>query len=222
MYPTADIELDPELPAAAQFWTPSASDLEEEEGFGFFRDTWPIVGISEAEAREMTLTDRSLCEFTNSVAETASDFDAIATAVETGSIEDINGLTTGQLTALTPYLTDMAALDNLEIGVAGLTYCLAAAGMYPAASCRGHLGSHPWSRHPVVFFAADRDHSELLNRLVREAECGFNIDLTRPELLVIESRSIIGTLRLADAILETMSSFAALNSQQDGADLHFN
>jgi hypothetical protein len=205
MYPTTDVKLDPQLPSAAQFWTPSQSDLEEDEGFGFFREVWPIFDITETEAREITLRDRSLAVFVSNLAANNVEFDLIATAVETGSVEDIEGLTQEQYTALTPYMTDMTALENLEIGVAGLAYSLAAAGMYPAASCRGHPAG--WSEVPVVFLAADREHAQLLQPLVREAGCGFDIDPDRPELLVILSRSIEETLGLADAILGHLFEF---------------
>jgi len=88
---------------------------------------------------------------------------------------------------------------------------LAAAGMYPAASCRGHPGPSAWSRIPVVFIATDRTHAELLEPLVRDSGCGFNIVQSRGELLVIESRSIEGTLDLADALLRELRSFTIIS-----------
>ena len=138
MYPPSKIDLNPQLPSGAQFWVPEPEDLEDDEGFAYFRDAWPITDISESEARRIVSTDRSLALFVSSLATTDVGFDAIAIAVETGSAEDIEGLSTKQLTKLPPYLTGTTALENLEIGLAGVVYCLAAAGMYPATSCRGH------------------------------------------------------------------------------------
>ena len=41
-----------------------------------------------------------------------------------------------------------------------------------------------------MLFAADRAHAELLASLVRDTECGFELDPIRPELLVIKSRPL--------------------------------
>lgn len=209
MYPRTAVDLHPQLPSAAQFWVPTAEDLEADEGFGYFDNTWPISDISEAEARDLANVDRSLAVVAGNLAATESEFDDIATALETGSADDIDGLRPHRLEALTPYLTDRVTLEGLELGVAGLVYCLAAAGMYPAASCRGHPGPSAWSRIPVVLFAADRIHAELLVPLVRDSGCGFNIQQSRGELLVIESKSIEGTLDLAGALLRDLPTFTA-------------
>jgi hypothetical protein len=209
MYPTISIDLDPDLPATAQFWVPSASDLDDDEGFGLFRDVWPISDISIEEARELAANDHRLAHFTGSLAASAHEFDLIATAVETGSAEGIEGLSADQMAALTPYLTGVVALDGLEVGVAGLVYSLAAGGMYPAASCRGYSGPNVWSDHPIVFVALDKRHATLLQPLVRDSECGFSIDPRRPELLAIEGRSILDTMKLANSVLEHNGNFEA-------------
>ncbi len=211
MYPKTEFELHAQLPLDANFWTPTEEDLEADEGFGYFDNTWPIYDISETEARELTNIDRSLSTVAGNLAATEAEFDDIATALETGSADDIEGLRPDQLEAITPYLTDRVTLEGLELGVAGLVYCLAAAGMYPAASCRGHPGSSAWSPIPVVLFATDRIHAELLAPLVRDSGCGFNIAQSRGELLAIESKSIEGTLDLADALLRELSTFKSVS-----------
>lgn len=208
MYPTTEVELHAQLPSGLDFWTPTAEDLEADEGFGYFDNTWPIYDISKAEARELATLDRSLSVVASNLAATELEFDDIATALETGSVDDIEGLRPDQLEALTPYLTDRVTLEGLELGVAGLVYCLTAAGMYPAASCRGHPGPSAWSRIPVVFLATDRARAERLVPLVRDSGCGFNVGQSRAGLLVIESKSIQGTLDLADALLRELSTFA--------------
>ncbi len=207
MYPKTEVELHTQLPPGAEFWTPTAEDLEADEGFGYFDNTWPISEISEAEARQLTTIDRSLSIVASNLATTEFEFDDIATALETGSSEDIEGLRPDHLEALASYLNDGVTLEGLELGVAGLVYCLAAAGMYPAASCRGHPGPSAWSRIPVVLFATDRIRAELLVPLVRDSGCGFNIAQSRGELLAIESKSIEGMLDLADALLRELSTF---------------
>src|SRR5580704_14202072 len=100
MYPRTDVELHPQLPHAAQFWIPTVNDLEADEGFGYFDNTWPIFNVSEAEAREITSIDRSFSVLASNLAATELEFDDIATAVETGSADDINGLSPYQLEEL--------------------------------------------------------------------------------------------------------------------------
>lgn len=112
--------------------------------------------------------------------------------------------------ALAPYLTGEPALEGLEVGVAGLVYALSAAGMFPAASCRGHADPASWSAVPVVMFAADRGHAEALQPLVESSRCGFDLDPIRPELLVINGRSVEDTLRLGRAVLASIETFRSL------------
>jgi hypothetical protein len=82
--------------------------------------------------------------------------------------------------------------------------------MFPAASCRGHVGLDSWSAVPVVMFAADRVHAEALQPLVESNGCGFDLDPIRPELLVINGRSAEDTLRLGRAVLSAIETFRSL------------
>lgn len=97
-----------------------------------------------------------------SLATNEHEFDVLASVAETGSANEVEGITPHQLSALVDHFPEAEELEDLEIGVAGLVYALAAAGIYPAASCRGHTDPNPWSKSPVVFFAADRSHAEAL------------------------------------------------------------
>jgi len=56
-----------------------------------------------------------------------------------------------------------------------------------------------------VYLAADREHAKLLESLIQDSDCGFDIDPDRPELLVLVARSLNATLWLAQAILETLN-----------------
>ncbi len=210
MYPTTDIELHPDSPLGAEFWTPQPRDIDDDEGFGYFQDVWPIVGVSVRDARTIAEQDKLLCQLVGQQAQNALEFDALATAVETGSADDVEGINPDQLAAIGPYPTDEVALDSLEVGVAGVVYGLSAAGMYPAASCRGHPGPHAWSSFPVVLFAADRPHAETLQPLVESSQRGFDIDSVRCDLLVIKSKSVENTLRLAGAVLDALPDFQSL------------
>src|SRR5260370_40635203 len=117
MYPRADVSPQPNLPSTAQFWSPVPDDIDEYEGFGFFGDVWTIVDVSEAEAREMFEKDHSICLLVSTLANNESEFDVLATTVETGVADDADEIHPNQLAALTPYLTDIATLSGLEIGV---------------------------------------------------------------------------------------------------------
>ena len=207
MYPTADIRLDCFLPPDAEFWVPGPEDIDDYEGFGLFQDVWPITDISVAEAAAVAREDRKLCRIVGDLARDAVDFDAVALAVQAGSADEIEGISAESLAALGPCLTGTVALEGLETGVAGLVYALAAAGMFPAASCRGHPEPDSWSAFPVVMFATDRSHAEALQPLVGRNGCGFASDPLRPELLVINGRSVQDTLRLADAVLGSIGIF---------------
>lgn len=210
VYPAADIRLDPVLPARADFWVPEPDEIDDYEGFGLFQDVWPIADISIEDAIAVARKDELLCHVVGALASDDADFDVLAAAVETGSLGEDDEITLESLAALGPYLTGQAALESLEAGVAGLVYALSAAGMFPAASCRGHPELDSWSAFPIVMFAADRAHAEALQLLVEGCGCGFDFDPVRPELLVIKSRSVEGTLRLGNAVLTSIEIFRSL------------
>jgi hypothetical protein len=140
---------------------------------------------------------------------------SIAAVAETGSADEIEGVTSTQIAALEDHFSEAGDLEGLEIGVAGLAYALAAAGMYPAASCRGHVGPNAWSSSPVVFFVADRPHAEVLQPLVKESGCGFEVDPARSQLLVILSVSIAEMLALGRRILDNNLLYSTCNLPRD-------
>jgi len=212
MYPRTDVELNPELPDAAKFWTPEPDEIDE-EGFGYFRNVWTIVDVPEEEAREMLHRDRTASSFVSELTSTEIEFNAIAKVVETGESHYAEDLAADKRAALSPYIVededDPVPLDGLEIGVTGLVYALSAAGAYPAASCRGHPGDLAWSDRPVVLFAIDRCRAQVLAPLVMDTGCGFAIDPARRELLSVCSASIEGTISLAEAVISKLPEFRA-------------
>jgi hypothetical protein len=206
MIPETSISIDPTLPERLTFWVPEPEDIDE-EGFGFLRGTWAITDVTADEATAVTEAERAIVEDLNDLAKDFLTFDKLAGAVERGWAEDIDALDlepaqkSRLARLLDPELDGYAPLEGLEVGVAGLVMALAAGGMYPAASCRSHPDSYSWSDRPVVLFAADRQRALEVSRLVERSRCGFAVDDARPELLVIEARSIIHTMRLAESIL---------------------
>jgi hypothetical protein len=202
MIPRSDLDLSAQIPAEAKYWLPARDDLEDDEGFGFFRDVWPILDVSFNQAKAQLADDERLVKLVAEAANNADEFDALAKAVEAGDVDDLASLLSGKpqdlLTAIAP---DEIVVDGLELGVAGLVYALSASGCFPAASCRGHVGPHAWASEPVVFVACDRTAAEGLTSFVAAAACGFDIDPARPELLALTANSVEDTLNLAELLL---------------------
>jgi len=203
---TVDVRLD--VPEDWSYWTPKPSDLSE-EGFGFFRDTWLIRGVTVGEARETLAYEESALTAVAQAARDEEEFDILCRAIETGDLDEMpHALTAEQREAIETFVSDDASpLDGLEIGVAGLVACLANVGCWPAASCRGHPGPHAWARHPVVYLAADRPRVTMLLPLLDEAGCGIAVDHARGNLLAVVGDSVTRTVALARLVFETRAAF---------------
>jgi hypothetical protein len=196
------------VPADWPYWTPKPSDLSE-EGFGFFRDTWLIRGVTVAEARETLAYEESALAAVAQVARDEEEFDLLCRAVETGDLDEVPHALTGERRkAIETFAGDDASpLDGLELGVAGLVACLANVGCWPAASCRGHPGPQAWAPHPVVYLAADRHRVTTLLPLLDEADCGIAVDDSRGNLLVVIGDSVSRTAALARLVFDTRAAF---------------
>lgn len=206
MLPTADRTGSPHLPAEATFWTPDPDDLGE-DGLGFFRNVWTILGVARDQARAVVRIEETGMDVLDQLAGDAGEFDRIAQAIEGGDATD---LTEHQIASLGDLLVedDFPPLEGLELGVAGLSYAMSAVEMFPAASCRGHPGSSAWTDTPVVFFAANKQRAITLQPLVEQTGCFFEFDHDRPDLLVVRGRSIRHTVALATAILDRADNFS--------------
>ncbi|MEU5259307.1 hypothetical protein [Amycolatopsis sp. NPDC021455] len=210
MIPVASLDLTPALPSATRYWIPSDDDVTE-EGIGYFRDTWLIYDINPQEASVALTEDERLVNFIDSIAQTVEEYDLISAAIEENDPERLDHLLdAGRASLVSTEINDEDdphPLDGLEIGVAGIVSALTAAGFLTAASCRGHVGQMAWSSNPVVYVATDRRHADRVAPLVADHHCGFNIDPSRPELLVIEAPSAREMLSLARAVLDDALSF---------------
>ncbi|RFU21036.1 hypothetical protein D0Z06_13220 [Geodermatophilus marinus] len=206
MFPRTEVSGTVQLPAAATYWMPKRSEIDE-EGIGFFRDVWTITDVPFGEARSMVREERRLATAVADLAETPEDFDRIAHVVETGLDGDREDVGPAERAVLEPVVSEEPPLDGLELGIAGLVYALAAVGMVPAASCRGHCDERAWSDHPVVLFAATRYRAQALAGLIEPTGCRFDIDPARPDLLLVAGRSIGDTMSLAEAILAARQTF---------------
>lgn len=196
------------LPTAAAFWMPGPDDIDE-EGFGYFRDTWLIRDVQVRDARCVAAEERRIASAIDGIADNAEHFERLASAVEHGSVDDPdNGLTAAERSVLGQFASDVPAeLGGLELGVAGLVYALATVRILPAASCRSHDGLRSWSDAPVVLFATTEFRARALQPLVQASGCTFFIDDARPELLAVRGQSIANTMTLADAVLASRATF---------------
>jgi hypothetical protein len=209
MFPTSPPEGSTTIPSDATFWMPKPEDIDE-EGIGcYFRETWLIKDVPVRTARRLREAERRIAEAVGKLAATAEDFDRLAHAVEDYDPDEADedyDLTDTERAALHDFMSD-DALDSLEIGVAGLVYALATVRIIPAASCRGHPGDRAWSDAPVVLFATTEYRARALQPLVEATGCRFGIDTSRVELLAVRGRSILDTMQLADAVLESRRTF---------------
>ena len=213
MFPTSSLSGSITIPSDATFWMPKPEDIDEDGIGAFFHDTWLIKDIPVREARLLRQGEHRIAEVVGHLATTAEDFDRLANAVEDGCDPDEPDggydLTATERAKLDEFLSDdgTAALDSLELGVAGLVYALATVRIIPAASCRGHSGDRAWSDVPVVLFATTEYRARALQPLVEATECRFGIDTARPDLLAVAGRSILDTMALADAVLGSRHTF---------------
>jgi hypothetical protein len=124
MFPTSSLKGSAQIPSDAEFWMPKPEDIDE-EGISFFRGTWLIKDIPVRAARRLAREERNVAEVVGNLAATPQDFDRLAHAAEDGYEGYV--LTAEERAALDSFVSndEGAALDSLELGVAGLVYALA-------------------------------------------------------------------------------------------------
>jgi hypothetical protein len=214
MFPTSPSEGSITIPDDATFWMPKAEDISEDGIGAFFHDTWLIKDVPVREARRLGKEESRIAEVVGRLATTPDNFDRLGRAVEDGydpDEPDGYDLSDTERAELAEFLAENedegTALDSLELGVAGLVYALATVRIIPAASCRGHPGPRAWSDVPVVLFATTEYRARALQPLVEATDCRFNIDPARRDLLAVTGRSILDTMTLAAAVLESRHTF---------------
>ncbi|MFF0188663.1 hypothetical protein [Streptomyces sp. NPDC005244] len=206
MIPDSGEPIHSEVPAGAAFWTPDPGELEERDSIGYFHDVWLLGRVERHEAAAVARDERELVQMADSFACDHEEFERILIAFEysdTGSIP-ARFKSAPEADELFGYADSPGSVDlgGLETGVAGLSYALAAVGCIPAASCRWHPGPRSWAPNPVVYLAADRPTVERIQPHVRAAGCGFGLDATRPELLVLGGPSVANIMELARRLIE--------------------
>lgn len=192
--------MDASLPQLSEYWVPKPSDMDG-EGYGLnFRDVGVLSGVRTIDAHEVMLWERAVAEWVDERASNENEFEVLAKMAESYDPDepdaDFEGL------EIPPGLQDGYSLWGLELGVAGLSYMMAATGFYPVASCRSHV-QHSWSAEPVVLFAANEARVKLLQPLVKESGCGLDVDATRGQtLLVVYAPSIVEVMNLTSHLYE--------------------
>lgn len=151
MVPSNDVELYPSLPSGFGCWVPTEEDIEGagDEGLGFFDSTWLLGEVSLQEAREVIAEEAQLIDHIDAVAIDATEFDELASAVGGDIVEEHEfselWKRSSRLALDDALPGDGGPSTGLELGVGGLAYALAAGGLAPVASCRGHSTAHVWS-----------------------------------------------------------------------------
>lgn len=206
MIPNSGASIDSSIPEGASFWVPDSQDLKERDSIGFFDGVWLLGSVTPDEAMMMVQHESELVRMADSFANDHDEFEQILDAFEYSDVESIPVRLKGVPEAgeLFGWADSAGSVDlgGLEAGVSGLSYALAAAGCIPAASCRWHPGPHSWAPYPVVYVSADRPSVARLQRHVKAAGCGFELDGNRPELLVLAGPSVAHTMELARRLLE--------------------
>ncbi len=201
------VRIDAEIPSPLPECTMPTEEEISEEGFGFFRGTWYIGSVSIADAQFTLRDEAALIRLLDAVASSPDEFEELAAAIEGN---DVDGLPESPRLAAIDHGVeglvdeDLAPLDGLEIGVAGITHALSAIRCLTAASCRSHISSHSWSDCPVVFFAAPAWRLELLAELIAAARCGLRADRN---MLSIVAPSITHMHGLAQSIVAERGRF---------------
>lgn len=203
------------LPSRAQFWMPRVSDLDD-EGFGFFRDTWLIRNVPARDAREVIDEEAAVVSAIDGVARDAEHFERLASAIECGSVDDLEDeLSDEERVLLDQWVPDAAVeFGGLELGAVGLVHALATVRILPAASCRSHADDHSWSDVPVVYFASTEFRARALQPLVVATGCALDVDASRPELLLVHASSILEMMALASAVMRNRRSFVQPRSRR--------
>jgi hypothetical protein len=184
-------------------------DPEEvsEEGFGGFRDTWYIGRVAKADLDSILREEAELMRIVDAVAATPEEFEELASAIEGCDLESLpEQLREAAMREGLAACVDeeIAPLDGLELGVAGLAHALGSVGCLTAASCRWHSRDRSWSDCPVVFFAAPPWRLELLAGLIADAGCGLLADRG---MLGIYAPSIRNMHVLAETIASERKQF---------------
>lgn len=219
MFPRRETVIRATIPLHAEYWTPEASDIDD-EGYGLFlHDVFPLLDVSIADAQAIIEWEQAAASWAAAGAGNETEFEAFAETTETydPDFSEESGASNVQLPA---DLSDSTgSLCGLELGVSGLSHSLAATGFYPVASCRSHL-ERSWAPTPAVLFATTETMLRELQPLIAECGCGLDADTTRGRpLFVIYSSSIAEFMDLAAKVLATRDRFLPLSNATAESDI---
>lgn len=104
-------------------------------------------------------------------------------------------------------------LWGIDVGVAGVTFALAAAGCVTTTSCRGHPGyASPDRDFPRVRFYADAARARIVRDVAVASGCGFDFEPGEPA--EIWAPSVTNMIAAAQRLLDLRATFEALPPQR--------
>jgi hypothetical protein len=195
--PRFEVALDAYPPPGYDSWLPRIADDQS----GYFHDTWPLVDVAMQRAGNVVAAEAKLLRLLDHLSSTPAQFEILAAAVEERDGERLGLEEQRQLSAFLVSEEEEHPLDDLETGVAGLVYALAASGCKTVASCRAHFSPRSWAPAPVVYLAAPQAWFEALIPLLREVDVGMLPDEGRPEWLVLSAASVREMHALAELLV---------------------
>ncbi|MEV5754940.1 hypothetical protein AB0L00_44705 [Actinoallomurus sp. NPDC052308] len=228
MIPSYPIAVSAQIPEEASFWMPSETEYnqvaEAGDGFGYFHDAWVLMDMTTDEAADLVAEERELLPLVDKYSSTLEEFEETISSVENPDLPE-HQPDRLRNTPLWDLIVDPTRgsveppFYGLEFGVAGLSYVLSSLGFLPVASCRAHH-ERSWSPSPVVFVAITQAGAQWLQSLLEQTGCGFNIDLSRPDFLVIEAPSVAHTIALAEAIVRESPNAPQIRLAEDPENEH--
>lgn len=148
--------------------TPKPSEISD-EGFGMFRDVWPIITADSEVTADVIAWEEQALAWADGNADSEERYEELTEILESVTY---HGIPADEAPELPAELRHGPGLLGLDLGVSGLVQALSNAGFYPAASCRSHL-EHSWSDAPVVLFTSDRTRVTMLRELAKKHACGL-------------------------------------------------
>jgi hypothetical protein len=176
-------------------YRPTLADAyDNDSGLGGNRDYFGMLGVTWDDAMEAVEAEARL------LAAHPGDVTAASAAHDQAVNDDEQG---------------DPVLAGLDVGVAGATFALSAAGFLTMSSCNGAAGHY--EAEPVVALVADEARLWLLSRLAAAA----GVETAEQEWITVLSADVSGFGRLARMVLAAASEFDVLERPRlpDDGDL---
>lgn len=183
------IEIRRHVPAGFLRW-PEGSEADNESGLGCNRSYCDLRGLDWSDVAETIEEEGRLVARLVSASDMLEEYEI----VDEERYEDDG------------------AMMGLDIGVAGATAALSAAGCTPFASCNGGaFGDIHHEAYPLVAFCARTEHLPLLLPIAEAV--GVGLERTGPGDLLLYARDIRQLMAFSKAMLEGREAFRELRTR---------